>query len=177
MMQQTQTQAQPPQGGFLSPQEGGKTPPQDGGNIPPNAPQMDPALKEAFQKVVMAGLKIMYAPQTRETLASSLSQDQPIADVVASNVAGLMRIMDDKSGGKIPRQVIIPAAVVLMQDLFKFVAESGIAQPTEDDATQALQKLVVTLAQTYHVMSKQPEQSGPQMNTQPAPTGLMGAQA
>lgn len=151
---------------------------------PPGAgePPADPQMAKDFNKVVQAGLKIMYAPETRKMLADGLTQQGSVADIMSQEIAGLMKIMDDKSGGKIPRGVVIPAAVALMQDLGDFIKEAGIAEPTDEDMKEALQKVVVLLVGAFHGDSETPGQDpeeGEQAEGEAPPqqaAGLVGGQ-
>lgn len=145
------------------------------------APPQDPQLAQAINKVIQAGLRILYSQETRKMLTDGLTQDAPIGDVLSQEVAGLMKVMDDRAQGKIPRKAIIPAAVALMQDLVAFVKETGIAQPTDDDMKAALQKVVLLLVDQFKpdtqgaaTPQQQPVQQPPAPQQQPM--GMIGGQ-
>jgi len=138
--------------------------------------QLDPKLKDAYGRVVVAGMTALYSPQTREHLMAGLQGDQPIAQKVAMQIAGLMKMLDMKSGMKIPKQVVIPAAITLMMDLFKFLHEAGVKYEQED-VSEASGLLVKILVDEYKVMQAQGGGAPAAQPAQPqpaAPTGMIG---
>lgn len=150
---------------------------------------MNPQLKDAYQRVVMAGMKALYSPQTRKTLMEGLSRKGDPAIIVAQEVAGLVKMLDGKANMKIPKEVIIPAAVTLMLDLFKFMEEAGKLKPDEEMVKRGMAVLTEILFREYQQMEsmmqqgqQQPQQPAMQPPQQPMPqqpmqrpAGLMGA--
>lgn len=136
-------------------------------------PSIDDKTKDAYQRVVMAGLKALYSPQTRQVLMKGLAREGDIAEVVAGEVAGLVKSLDQKSGMKIPKQIIIPAAVALMLDVFKFIEDSGKAKVTEDVVSRGMKLLSQLLIAEYKAMGLQGAQTGQQP---PAQSPMQGGQ-
>lgn len=138
--------------------------------------QLDPKLKDAYGRVVVAGMTALYSPQTREHLIEGFKGNQSIAQKVAMQIAGLMKMLDMKAGMKIPKQVVIPAAVTLMMDLFKFLHEAGVKYEQED-VSEASGLLVKILVDEYKVMQAQGGSAPAAQPAQPqpaAPAGMIG---
>lgn len=136
-------------------------------------PQLDPKLKDAYQRVVVAGMKVLYSPQTRQMLITGLRGDGPVAEKVASQIAGVMKTLDMQAGMKIPKQILAPAAITLMMDLFKLLDAAKIKYAPEDVST-ASGLLVKLLVQEYTLMQQTTQPGGPQAAA-PQPQGMIGA--
>lgn len=115
---------------------------------------MDPKVVDSYNRVVIAGMKTLWSPKTRQELIQGLSGDEPLPKEVALEVAGLVKILDAHSGMKIPKQVVIPAAVTLMIDLFKGLGEMGIKYSPEDVSASA-RMVKEQLSKEYQVLQQQ----------------------
>jgi len=135
---------------------------------------MNPKQMEAAQKIVMAGMKILYAPQTRQLLNKAIenmtSQDP---QRLAVNVVGIIKMIYDKSGGKMPPGAIPMATVLLMYELATFASEAtGEKIPAE-----VIQKAVpIAMELLKKTFAKQIE-SAKQGGQQPAPAAPPPPQA
>lgn len=117
-------------------------------------------------KVVLAGMKIMFDEETFKIFEKGLTNEKlPIPQRLATEAAGLMKMLYEKSGGKIPIQIIGPAGELLMLEMGKFMKESGLGSPTGDDMREAKVILIKILQSMY---DKQPAAQQPQQPQQPA---------
>lgn len=139
--------------------------------MPNQPPQMPQANSDAMQKVVMAGMKLMYSQQVFPMFAEALEKD-PSPMGIAKQTAGLMKILMDKSQGSIPKNVMIPAAVALLFEMAGFMVQAGMPKPSDADMQGALKALVQMMVQVFGgQQAAQPPQPGA------APTGAPPAQA
>ena len=149
--------------------------------------QIDPGTAQAYQKVVMAGLKALYSPKIMDLVKQGLAAKAPLAQKAATQIAGLLKLLDDKAGMKIPKQVLVPAGVALLVDLYKFLLEAGQITEKDIDIDKASAVLVQLLVQEYHLLDQQSAQAAPQQAqaapvaptpqpAAPAQPGLIGAQ-
>lgn len=139
-----------------------------------------------LERVVMAGMKLMYSKETRQFLINGLNQDAPVDDRLATEAAGIIKMLDEKSNGTMPREIIVPAAVALMMEMVRFMMESGIATPTGAEIKSAMQKLTMIILDQYGILAKmqggqeqpqQQEQMPPQQEqAPPSAGGLISAQ-
>lgn len=82
---------------------------------------------DAFERVVLAGMKIMYNEKTFEIFKNGLMrEDRPVPQRLAAEAAGLMKMLYEKSNGKMPKHIIAPAGAMLLMEMGKFMTEAGI---------------------------------------------------
>lgn len=100
-------------------------------------PQMTPEDSLTTKKVVLAAMKLMYDDKGFNLFKSGLSAQAPMANKLAGEAAGLIKIVNDKANGGIPRQVLIPAAIMLALDIAGFIEQTGAGHPTPQDVDAA----------------------------------------
>ena len=96
--------------------------------------QIPPQLKAAYEKVITAGMKILFeSDSTFQTMIQNLDADngKPIDKKLSDGIIGLMVQMHKKSGGKMPGEVIIPAAMYLLMQVVEFIQKAGHDLPNE----------------------------------------------
>lgn len=86
--------------------------------IPPN-------LQKAYERIVLAGMKVMFDPQTHEMALKELDREGPIEDRVSNGVTGLMLLLWQQSNQTMPPQLVVPAATTLYMQAADFMAKSG----------------------------------------------------
>lgn len=133
---------------------------------------MQPQNSEAMQKVVMAGMKMMYDAKVFPMFADALEKD-PSPMGIAKQTAGLMKILMDKSQGSIPRNVMIPAAVALLFEMAGFMVQAGMPKPSDEDMQGALKALVGMMVQVFGGQQA-PAQPGAPAGAAPAQPGMIG---
>lgn len=127
---------------------------------------------QAMEKVVLAGMKIMFDANTFKIFEKGLTNKQvPIPQRLATEAAGLMKMLYEKSKGKIPIQIILPASAMLLMEMGKFMKEAGIGSPTSEEmreATGILVKILKSMFDKEQAPQKAPAQA-PQEQPQQAP--------
>ena len=157
-----QAQPQPPAEEQLPPeQQGGEVPPEDQqGEAYNDASEPAPGEQEAYNKVVTAGLNILYANET--TQANVVKQLRAGADDPARSLAQfavmIVNTLDEKSGGQIPEDVIFPASVEFLEELAELANESGAMKVNQNIVDKASQALVYELSKVYQVSEQEVEQ-------------------
>lgn len=84
-----------------------------------------PDQKDVVDRVVAAGMKIMFSPATRDDLQAAVASQEPCPKVIAENVSGLMLTLDQKSKGGIPQAAIFPAAAELAGEAAELLVQAG----------------------------------------------------
>lgn len=127
-----------------------------------------------FEKVVLAGMRLMYNEKTFAIFQRGLTRtDRPVPQRLAAESAGLMKMLYDKSNGTMPKQIIAPAAAMLLMEMGKFMTEAGIEQVTSEQVREATGLLMNALKAMFAGQGKA-EQPAPNAAPQaPAPGGLM----
>ena len=112
---------------------------------------------ENFKKVVLAGMKLMYDKKVFEqTKTGMLRKNVPLPQRLAVETAGLMKVLMDKSQGKIPPALIAPAASMLLMEMGKFMAEAGIEEPTPEQIREGTKILMELLKRLFAPKQGQP---------------------
>ena len=104
-----------------------------------------PELKDAVDRIVAAGMKLMYAPQTRAQLEKAVQSQEPVPKVLAENITGLILMLDSKTKGGLPPEPLFPAAVTLLGDAAEVLSEAG-RPVTKDDYENGVRMLYVMLS-------------------------------
>jgi hypothetical protein len=145
--------------------------------IPPN-------LRVAVQKIVMAGLKIMYDPQTHFMMVHTIKTNADPSEAAGMGVTQLITIMYKQSKGTMPIDAIPLAAVLLVCDALDFMEKAGVCKVTPDILARATQTVIAYLMQkvgmtpqkmVQMVKNAQGGQQSPP-GTQPAAPGTVAPQ-
>jgi len=143
-----------------------------------------PEDKEAYDRIVTAGLKVITSDEFHQNMVESLSAEGPLADKVANGVARLISLLHVSAKGTMPVGPTIAAAYTLMVKAMDF-AERALGEEITDDiiADTALKTISVvgpllgiTKEKLQAAMQEgqpeaQPEMPAPAQPTQPP--GLM----
>ena len=133
-----------PQQGEPQPQPAAETAAAD-----PNA--ASPQEQDAYERVVLAGLQVLYSEQTHAQIMNMLKGGEAPEKDISDTVALVMQQLDKQSGGKIPQVVIIPAAVELVSATAELGEQAGIFQTDDRVLARAVQMVIVTLSNEYGV--------------------------
>ncbi len=144
--------------------------PAGAGNLPPPNPQivcpavaahmddvenmrgfMDEKQRNAFDRVVVAGKKMLYAPESAQVVQNLLMDDEiPMANKLGEGVANLMVMMDNQGNGTIPKEIMIPAGIVVMFEAADYAFEVGF-EISETDLADAMEKLIYGIYAGYQI--------------------------
>lgn len=103
--------------------------------------EVPPELKEPFQRILAAGMKVMYDEQTHELAMKQLDGPGAMGKKLGEGVAGLLMMLFQESNSTLPPQLIIPAGVFFIADVADFLQEAG--KPIESqDVGQAVETML-----------------------------------
>lgn len=110
------------QGGFVAPELETFTPPE----------QLD-----AVQRVVAAGMKLIYQGDMAEEVQAELARDVPVAQMLAEAAVGWLLILDRQAPQGIPEPIMPMALQALVGEAAEIASKAGkqISQDDFDDAT------------------------------------------
>jgi hypothetical protein len=101
-----------------------------GAAITPEAIQenikMPPKLQSAYDRVVLAGMKIMFSEKTNKVVMKQMQGPGPLSERLGMGIAGLMATLFKESNKTIPPAVIIPAGVYLLAQAADFLKKTQI---------------------------------------------------
>lgn len=143
-------------------------------NQTPDPKGMTPADQTAAQKVVLGCSKLLFAKETHNMLVQGLKRDAPVATKLAMETVGVMKQFASRvTGGEIPRQVLLPAATMLVMEVARFAGKAGLLEVKGEDVKQAIRMLPALLVKAFP-----PPAAGQPAAAQPAPApgGMIGGQ-
>ena len=109
--------------------------------------QLPDNLKDAYDRVVLAGMKVMFSPETHQKAMTFLSEENGPADQrIGQGVAALMGILIQQSNNTMPPQIVIPAGIELVAAAGDFLKQSGEAV-TDDDIAGAMAEFTQVVLQ------------------------------
>jgi hypothetical protein len=118
----------------------------------PEAPKKDwasfapPQARDAAQRIVAAGMRLMYSPAMRDELSAAVQSEAPPAQKLAENVVGLMLVLDKQSNGQMPVDAMFPAAMGLLSEASEILGATG-QKVTADVFQEAAARMVGLMAQ------------------------------
>ncbi len=107
-------------------------------------------MRDAYFRVVQAGMALMFSPQTREGAIAALEEPGDMAEKLSKAVTAVISMLFKESNGTIPPQLIIPCSVELLLHLVAVTNKGGMEIPKETVA-DAMAKMVNSVMQQFGV--------------------------
>lgn len=123
--------------------------------------KMPPEFQEAYERVVIAGMKVMFSKESHKLMLAELQKEGPIGQKLGMGIAGLMLLLFKESNQTMPPQVIIPAGVELLMQAADFIRNTKMEKITNADIGEAMELMTSTILQKFGV---DPEQMGEMLN-------------
>jgi len=121
--------------------------------------------KDAIERVVIAGMKILFSDATHNQLFDSLRKDLPLADQLGASAVHIMLIMFQQSKGTMPGEAMIPAGTILLAKAVEYIAKTKMFPVNDAIYMEAVQ---IFIAGLKHEIGKQAGNSSPPAPTDPA---------
>lgn len=103
---------------------------------------MDGKIGDAYDRVLTAGMKMMYSTDNSQLMQDIITNDEiPVANKLGEGIANLLVMMDNTGNGTIPKEVLVPVGVALMFEAADYLFEVGV-EVTEADLGAALELLI-----------------------------------
>lgn len=103
-----------------------------------------PEDRDAFLRIITAGMKVMFDEKTHQMAMESVSQGDPIQGAV-KGVRDLMMLLYEESRGTMPPIPAMQAAMVLLCQALGFMEQAGIVKLDAESIGQAAQGLAEEL--------------------------------
>jgi hypothetical protein len=116
-------------------------------------------LRDAFERVVLAGQKIMFAKEMQDDIAQELQREGETFKKLAEAVLGLIGLIAREAKGKVPPEVVVPAAIELLHEAAAFAQESGKIEVSPEELKQATQYLVILMLKGQGASDQEIEQA------------------
>jgi hypothetical protein len=122
------------------------------------APEQAPADANPLQRVIFAAMKVIYTKQTSDGVVKMLRSGEP-ATAIAQTCLFVMKALFDESKATIPKEVMIPAALSVIE-LLAEIAQAVAVEVDEAAIEKAKAIVQQTLAKTFGAPAQQ-EQPAP----------------
>lgn len=120
--------------------------------------KVPPGLQEAYERVVIAGMKVMFSKESHQFMLKEIQGQGPVAQKLGMGVAGLVLLLFKESNETIPPEVIIPAGVELIMQAVDFVRQTEMGEITNKDIGDAMEIMIQTVLEKFGVNPAQMEQ-------------------
>jgi hypothetical protein len=107
-------------------------------------------MRDAYVRIVQAGMALMFSPQTREGAIAALEEPGDMASKLAKAVTAVISMLFKESNGTLPPQLIIPCSVELLLHLVAVTNKGGMGIEKETVA-DAMAKIVSAVMQQFGV--------------------------
>lgn len=106
---------------------------------------LDGQLGDAYDRVLTAGMKMLYAPENAEVMQKLIMDDAiPLPNKLGEGVANLLVMMDNQGNGTIPKEVLAPVGIALLFEATDYLFELGI-EASEEDLGEAIELMITGL--------------------------------
>jgi hypothetical protein len=114
-------------------------------------------MEAAYDKIIKAGLRVMFDPSTREETASFIEESGGDPAKLAEGVTAVVVALFEQSNQTMPPNLIIPAGIELSVHAAEVAANSGMELPKEAVAemmAEVVQQILVKFGATPEQMQK-----------------------
>lgn len=130
--------------------------PQGGSKLSPDAltaqMHLNPQQKPQFDRIVAAGMRIMFDEKTHKLMVEQLQSAGPMPQKLGEGIAGLLGLLVREAKGSLPPDLLIPAGIVLMAHAVDFLNQAG-APVSDEDFGAGVDVLVSTVLQQFKIDS------------------------
>jgi hypothetical protein len=102
-----------------------------------------------LDRVVKAAKRIMYDEKVLPMLEAGMAKETPVPQKLATEAAGLLKMVQDKANGGIPKQLLVPAGMMVMIEMADFMEQAGMEEIEQEDISAAIKILVIALNKVF----------------------------
>jgi hypothetical protein len=113
--------------------------------------QLPPELQDAYERVVAAGMKVLFSKETHQFMLDQLQAPGGNAEKLGQGIAKVMVFLFNESNGSMPQEVLIPAAMLLLLKAADFVNQSKMATVTDEEIGQAMEIMIDSMFEGFGV--------------------------
>lgn len=111
--------------------------------------KIPPELQNAYERVVVAGMKVMFSKETNKYVLKALESGGSNADKLGTGVAELLLMLFAQSNKTMPPQVMIPAGTELVVQAADFVKQAGLMKVTNQDIGDGIQVMIQLVLKAF----------------------------
>lgn len=88
--------------------------------------------QDAVDRIVAAGMRMMYSPEMKDEVLQAVNSDMPMGKKLGENAGGLLLTLDKQSQGGLPVEAMFPAGAELMSEAADMLIAAGQTVTNED---------------------------------------------
>lgn len=108
-------------------------------------------MRPTMQRIVLAGEKVMYSPQTHKMMIQQMNSNPNPAEAAGEGIAKLFAILLRESKGTLNMKAAIPAMTLLLCEALGFMEEAGKVKVSEQLVAEATREMGSALLQIIGV--------------------------
>lgn len=112
-------------------------------------------MKEAWDRIMVAGMKFMFDPKTNRMVNEYLEAPGDMPEKLGTAAAGLMITLDRESKNSLPKELLIPGGIALLILAVKYMKKAGIATIGAADYGKAIEIFMYKILDAYGVKQEQ----------------------
>lgn len=107
--------------------------------------KVPPKDKEAYDKIVLAGMKVLFSKETHAQLFNGLKESQDMMKSAVDGIIGILGVLFKESRNTMPVGPMILAGQSLLMEALDFMEQGGMIEMTPEALAQATQSYIETL--------------------------------
>jgi hypothetical protein len=111
--------------------------------------QLPPELQDAYDRVVAAGMKVLFSKETHQYMLDQIQAPGQAAEKLGQGIAKVVVFLFNESNGTLPQDVIVPAALLLLLKAADFINKSGKGEISDEEIGQAVEVLISSLFEGF----------------------------
>ena len=128
--------------------------------------KMPENLKNAFERMIIAGMKLFYSKEVQQDINTPSDHGQPLEVQIGMSAVGIMGMLMKKSNDTAPPQVLIPAGIYLIVEAADFMDKSGKFEINDKVIGDAIEIFIVGLLKQNGIDENSAQKLAQQMSSQ-----------
>lgn len=138
--------------------------------------KLQPNEQSIITRVYVAGMKVLFSPQTHQQMVQEFEQQMQkgvdVGSLIGTDIAHIMVVLYNESKGTMPKGALIPAGTLLVAKACEFLNGDHMAPVTDKNFTNAVHVMSVALMSKFD-SGFAAKVGGAQSGQPTAPTGML----
>lgn len=120
--------------------------------------KVKPEDRAAYDKILKAGVKVIYDRATFAKLTKGLAQSKTPVEDIAKGVVGVLAMLAKKAKGTMPPTAAVCAGAALLIDALDFAEQAGLVKVDNETLAQAVTEFMEAVLPTVGLSSQRMQQ-------------------
>jgi hypothetical protein len=114
-----------------------------------NSIQLPPELQDAYDRVVAAGMKVLFSKETHASMLEQLEAPGDMPTKLGEGIARVIVFLFNESNGTMPQEVIVPAGILLVLKAAEFINKSNLGKVSDEEIGTAVEVMIDSLFEQF----------------------------